>query len=59
MEATESIAADIETEKLERVRKLLQNLDQTQDSIVGASSLIMQICSKAPSFATAVVKLII
>ena len=44
--------------RLERVQKLLDNLDSTQDSIVGASTMIIQICGKAPSFAQVLVSLI-
>ena len=56
MEASEVNQYD--DRRLERVQKLLDNLDSTQDSIVGASTLIIQICGKAPSFAQVLVSLI-
>lgn len=56
IEASEVSAFD--DHRMERVQKLLNNLDSTQDSIVGASAFILQLCGKAPSFAPCIVKLI-
>jgi len=56
MEASE--VDEFDNSRMERVAKLLDKLDSTQDSIVGASSFILQLCGKAPSSAPCVVSLI-
>ena len=47
-----------DTARMDRVHRLLDNLDLTQDSIVGASSFILSICERTQSAAADVVQVI-